>query len=275
MRIILAVAALLMVPLASAGSTPVVGFLDDGETGPVGEGTITHEYPDSNESMVRAILADVGQGPTTIFTATNHSGTHLKGPLFAGLWADELAGQDGMLVVAILVDGEVVSTAEVDVAFDPESLPDPESLIPPDPTDPEGAVFHVVGQAMPYIFQAPLVMDMGYVDVEIPNGSDLSIALSIQTPGDVPTGLMTTMKYDGILTPSFVYLPYWTADPEATPPQLPPPRSEPNDPGASDPDPPTDDNDDEGSEGKDSPGIGLVLVGGLLAVAAIAARRRT
>lgn len=271
-----AVAVLLLLPLASAGPAPVVGFFADGESGPVGDGVIAADWPDSEDGKVRAIVPDLLGQPLVVFAAEDAPGTHLQGPIFAGIWPDAGAAKDSYIHMVVTVDGDMVAESTALVDIDPANAPDPTALVPPDPTDPEGTVYYELAQLMPLLLQPPTLVDMGAIDVEVPEGADVVVSMSLVGPdGAPPTGASVLLKYDSTLSPSFVYLPWWSADPEVQSPQLEDiEAAQPEDPEPAPVMAPDDDAAPAGSPaGEDSPGIGVVAVLGLLTIAFWARRR--
>lgn len=209
---------ILCVPAASAGSAPVVGFLADVD-GPAAPGHLQLAMPEGNESSSRPIVMDL-VGSAAVFHADPEAkaGTHLKGPVFAALWIDLSAVAGGSLQLQLKEGDVVLAEHAVDVSVDPESLPEPESLVPPDPMDPEGAIWHVAAQVLPAVTMPPLVFDLGIVDAEV--SDNVHVELRLLPPAEDPLAVGSSIiSYDGALAPSYVYLPWWSADPAAQPPQ--------------------------------------------------------
>ncbi len=259
--------ALFAAPLAAAGSTPSLVFLADGASGPVGDGILTQDWPDSNESKARPVLIELA-GPSAVFVDVEEPpGTHLRGHVFAGIWPDAAIAKDARLRVTLWLDDQAIAEAMVVVNVDPSAAPDPASLVPPDPSDPEGAVYHALGTVLPLVLQPPTLVDLGVVDVEVPAGSQIKIGLGLTgADGMPPLGAAMAVKYDGVLTPSFLYLPWWSANPEAVSPQIervPKGQSPIATPTASSTDPPA----PASNPGNDSPGLSLIAVVAGLSVA--------
>lgn len=265
---------LLAAPLAAAGSAPSIAFFADSASGPVGDGILTQAWPTTNESSVRPILIELAGPSTTFVDIEEPPGTHLKGRLFAGIWPDAALADDAQLRVSVWLDGELIAEGMVPINIDPSATPDPLKLVPPDPTDPQGAVYHVIGQVLPLVLQPPTLVDLGVVDVEVPNGSALQVGFGLVGAASMPpVGAAMVLKYDGVLTPSFMYMPWWSADPEAVSPQISKveqaqaPVVPPAAPPAAPPAPTSSPNDEE------SPGVGLLAL--VVAVgAAFLLRRR-
>ncbi len=253
---------LLLAPLASAGSAPSIVFFADGETGIAGDGILSQDWPTSNESKVRPILIELA-GPATVFVDVEEPpGTHLKGRLFVGLWPDAALAMDARLKVSLWVGDASVAEAMLPVDIDPASAPDPTALVPPDPSDPEGAVYHAIAQVVPLVLQPPTLVNLGGLDVEVPEGTPVRIGLGlVGADGGIPVGAAMALKYDGLLTPSFAYMPWWSADPEAESPQVKRVQTTaPVSPGPSPPSAPSTPPAPASAPGEDSPGIGLLAM---------------
>ncbi len=261
-------------PLASAGPAPALAFLADSESGPLADGALVHAWPVADEPKVRPILVELA-GPSTVFVDVEEQpGTHLKGRVFVGIWPDAAIAKDARLRVSLYVGNDLVNESFVPVTVDPNNVPDPTALLPPDPTDPQGAVFHIVAQVVPLVLQPPTMVDLGVVDVEVPEGSSVRLGFGlVGADGLPPTGAAMALKYDGKLSPSFVYLPWWSADPQAVSPQIDdvPKQQPPVTPPSTDT--PTSGPAPAGSPGEESPAVGIVALLGVVAMALLWRRR--
>ncbi len=219
MRLVACLLALSLLPLATAGSVPTIGFLrDDGP--PVSPGILSLDWPTGNESSARQVPPEL-LGETTFVADFDAPGEAWLGRLMMGVWPDAGIAKEAVIQARISIDDEVVAEASIPVDVDPEDIPDPQALVPPDPTDPQGAVMHAAVQAAPLILEPPLLVDFGIVDLQVPNGSVIKLHLSVQS-GEVPVPGTAAIKYDSLLSPGFVYIPWFSADPEATAPQVAP-----------------------------------------------------
>lgn len=271
---------LALAPLAAAGPQPAIYYLQDGAT-PLGDGTLDSEPPSKNETSYRPITYGP-DGPVVWFDASAPT-DRLLGRAFVGLWPEAFAVTGGNITAGLYIDDgttrTLISETGVPIATDPSNLPDPMALIPPDPTDPEGAIFHVASQVLPLVSAPPMLLDLGFVDATVPANATvlLGIHLSAGADGLPPVGTFL-LKYDAPTAPSFVYAPWYAPDPAptsstgtraptstATPTNTATPSST---SGA-----PLDFTDDEEPEGKDSPGIGIVFLAAAL-LAFVAVRRQ-
>lgn len=185
-----------------------------------------------------------------------------------GLWPDAGIAKDSILVASLLIDGVAVANGSAVVNVDPGAAPDPLSFMPPDPTDPEGAVFHAAGKVLPLILQPPTLIQLGFIDMEIPAEAEVALSFGLASATSGPaTAVAMVLKYDGMLSPSFVYLPWWSADPAVVSPQLPPAQ-----PAAPAMEPEPEPAQEEPAASKDSPGVGLLAV--MLSFVGIALLRR-
>ncbi len=270
MRIIVLLLALAM-PVASAGSAPAIGFLADDDMGAASPGIIHLAWPETNESSARPVVLDM-LGATCFQYIDEQPGTHFRGPLFAGLWPDAAVAKESELKVAVWVDGEEIAAQAIPLDLDPSQVPEPTSIVPPDPTNPDGALMQVVATAAPLILQPPTLVNFGYIDMELEDGAKIEVCLSLVS-GDVPTAAAMALKYDGLLSPSYVYMPFWSADQYASPPQLgsAPSPSSPSGPYENSPPDYSGNAPASRPASEESPGIGFV---GLLGVVALALLRR-
>lgn len=277
---------LLLAPLAVAGPAPAVHYLAD-EASPFETGALETEAPSKNESSQRIVTAGI-DGPSVWFSTPVQQG-RLAGPAFLGLWtmANPVVLGDIEASLWLEADGNrtLLSSAALDAAIDPSQLPEPTSLVPPDPTDPEGAAYHVAAQLLPLLMSPPMVFDLGMIDAEAP--ANASLLLGLQMVGDpLPIGT-SIIQYDAVTSPSFLFAPWYAPDPPAPQPTSSPPSSTsaPSSSGSSTSSPSpgssssssssssSPEPDDE-APSEDSPGAGLLAALAALGAAAYAMRRR-
>lgn len=278
---------LLLAPLAVAGPAPAVHYLAD-EASPFQTGAMQTEAPSKNESSQRLVTAGI-DGPTVWFSTPVQEG-RLAGPAFLGLWTTANPVVLGEVEASLWLDADgnrtLLSSAALDAAIDPAQIPEPTSLVPPDPTDPEGAAFHVAAQLLPLLMSPPMVFDLGAIDVEAP--ANASLMLGLELVGDpLPVGA-SIIQYDAVTAPSFLYVPWYAPDPPAPQPtsspsptssppsssssstSSPPPSASPGGTGSSAPEPEA----EEEAPSEDSPGAGLLAILVALGAAAYVMRRR-
>lgn len=185
--------------------------------------------------------------------------------------------------------GEVIASNSIDMdAGNTTMLPNATGMAPPNPTDPQGSLGYVQGQLLAYGFQelagsykvlflldskGGLVIDKA-VDAE----STVQLRLSLSagsSPLPVAVAAGQPLAYWNFLTPSFVYVPWYAADPpRATPTHTASPTASGAPPGSSGHD------GGSGAPGsgtttkKKTPGIEVPLLTLGLAALVLAARRR-
>lgn len=219
-------AALLLAPLAAAGPIPALYFLKDGETPLVGDGILNQTAPDGLDPTTRLVLPGSEDVPNAVFrtVAPVEEADRLLGPLLVGLWTGPSTVIDGNITATIyLVEGDEMTplgSAGIALQINESSAPDPMSLVPPDPTDPEQAAAYIAAQAMAGLITPPVLLQQGFVDVEVPEGATLAVGFYLEaTPGSgnpAPIGGPASIRYDASLTPTFVYAPWYKTDPEPT-----------------------------------------------------------
>lgn len=289
MRLLLALSVamtLLLAPLAVAGPAPAVHYLAD-EASPFETGALETEAPSKNESSQRIVTAGI-DGPSVWFSTPVQQG-RLAGPAFLGLWTMANPAVLGDIEASLWLEADgnrtLLSSAALDAAIDPSQLPEPTSLVPPDPTDPEGAAYHVAAQLLPLLMSPPMVFDLGMIDAEAP--ANASLLLGLQMVGDpLPIGT-SIIQYDAVTSPSFLFAPWYAPDPPAPQPTSSPPSSTsaPSSSGSSTSSPSpggsssssssssSPEPDDE-APSEDSPGAGLLAALAALGAAAYVMRRR-
>ncbi len=274
---ILLLACLLLAPMAEARSVPALYFLKDGETPVIENGILNTTIPSDNATKTRVIPVG-SQDILPVRFVTDAEEAHplfIRGPLFVGLWTGESPMVHGNLTATFyIIDGEdltPIGNGSINLDANTSRAPDPLALVPPDPTNPQAAVFHVVGQLVPMIMKPPTLISLGIVDLEVPEGAQIGVGFRLDpgtSPAPLPVGAFAQIQYDSMLQPSFAFVPWFEPDPPkpATPPaaSTPPPANPP----AQQPPPPAPSNDS-----KDSPGPGALLFLALLGAALFARRR--
>lgn len=224
--------------------------------------------------------------PVQFVTPADH--THpdrLKGSIFVGLWTGKSGTYQANLTATLYeipAEGAPIALANgsVDLDLNQSNVPDPMSLLPQNTSDPQTIVYYELGQIMPLVLHPPSLFILGPIDVPFNSGSSFAIGFALtqgSSPVPLPAGAFGTIDYDGAWTPSFVYAPWYAPDPPRPTPTPRPTFSNPAGThggshggsrtlsGTAIPD---DDN-------KDSPGLAMpAMLGALIAVAALAARRR-
>ncbi|MGB0652588.1 MAG: hypothetical protein ACPGQL_05260 [Thermoplasmatota archaeon] len=284
---LLMVAALLLPAAAvTAVPAPALYFLDDGATPIIDDGVLSVEQPTGNETRTRLVLpaAEAVLQVRFVSPAGEERPNLLRGPLFVGLWTGESVVLNGNLTASIgIMEGETfkpLGNASVALDLNQSDAPDPLALIPPDPTDPQGAAFHVLAQVLPLLFKPPTLLNLGIVDLEVPEGSQVAVQFRLD-PGSsalpIPTAAFAQVQYGAILTPSFVFIPWYEPDPprpDPPAPVTPPPTTPDDDDGGDNGGTGGQDTDEGDGDGEDSPGASAVIIAvGLLAAVAVARRR--
>lgn len=215
---------LFVLPAASAGSVPAIAFLTD-DGAPVAPGAMVHDWPEGNESSVRLVPPGI-VGDALFVYAEEAPGEALKGRMLLGLWPDADYAADATLVATAWVDDKPFANATAPVVTDPSQVGDPANIIPPDPSDPEGAVMHAAAQAAPLVLSPPMLLDFGFVDKEVPEGSVVQITMHLDGP-DLPAAASMALKYDSLMAPGFLYLPWYAESDDAVAPQAQPVPADP------------------------------------------------
>ncbi|MGB1698169.1 MAG: hypothetical protein ACPHK8_07195 [Thermoplasmatota archaeon] len=208
MRVILI--ALLFLPVALGASAAEVLYLAPGLT-PISDGSLDAEAPQDLNNSISLILPGSADLPTISFTREGDHADRIYGPLLIGMWTGPSPTLMGN-VTAVVSDGStILSSASVDISIDPEALPDPTSLIPPDPTNPEQAAAYVLAQALIATMKPPVLMDLGFIDANVSRDAPISVSFFLE--GEPVALGAASLQYDGALTPSFLYVPFYEADP--------------------------------------------------------------
>ncbi len=215
---------LFVLPAASAGSVPAIGFLTD-DGAPVAPGAMVHDWPEGNESSARLVPPQI-VGKALFVYAEEAPGDAVQGRMLLGLWPDADYGHEATLVATAWIDDKPFANATAPVVTDPSQFGDPANIIPPDPSDPQGAVMHAAQQAAPLVMSPPMLLDFGNVDVQVPEGSKLSISMHLDGPA-LPAAASLAIKYDSLTTPGFLYVPWTSSDASAEAPQAQPVPAEP------------------------------------------------
>ncbi len=272
---------LALLPVAAAGPVPAIYFLGEDEAGAK---VLTNQQPES-ENHTYGLIAPSLSGPSLWFGGAGPVAEHLRGPIIIAVWP-EAGSSDGNVTAGLYLDTgegpELIAQSGLPLQFDPEQVPEPTALVPPDPSDPEGAIMHVLAQVYPVILQAPWVFEIGPVDVAVPEDATLSIGFGLESPNLIPVGA-SLIKYGSATAPSFVYVPWFTPDPVPSYPPPPEPAGSgwepeeatgPASPPATPPaTPPASGADDPPAKGEDSPSVGaLIIVATLIAVALVLRR---
>lgn len=207
----------------------------------------------------------------------------IKGSIFMGLWTGESAVYQGNLTAILYEipaagDPIAIGNASVNLDFNQSNTPDPTAFIPQNTTDPQAIVFYEVAQVLPLVMHPPALFSIGPIDIPFGNDSAFAIGFTLtqgSSPVPLPAGAFASVEYDGAWTPSFVYVPWYAPDPpKATP--APRPSSSFSNSNSLNPGSRTLSGTSVPDDDKDSPGFGLPIgLAALLAVGAIAARRRT
>lgn len=241
--------------------------------------------PNSTEPDLKLVYtASETVQPVRFLTPENHSHPNrIKGSFLVGLWTGESPVPNGNLTVhlyEVKADGTEVAIANASIAIDlnASKAPDPATLVPPNSTDPMAIVLYEVGQVSPLVLVPPLVLLLGPVDITVENGSRFAMGFQLDagsSPAPEPPGAVT-LRYNATFMPSFVYVPWYAPDPPRSTStrtstysstRLTGPRGTFSNSGTGD--------DDDGKKGGNGiPGLELGVVLGLVAVAAIVARRR-
>jgi len=270
-------------PAAQAGSRPVYLFLRDMETppvdqvprcspapsgAPIGDGELTVVPPcplnlvdpqNNSAPQTRVIVPASELVHPTQFVLLNQSLNtgEIWGPVVVLLYVPESPTmQSGNLSVQLVAlpktysvadvgaTGTVLANATIDVTYhNTTGLPQPTSLIPPDPTNVTATEGYIAAQLLFFGFtqlakaQYILYLDDAVKDRIIHAHIDPEAKLALRfslvpstTPGPIPLPLPAAqgagqpIAYDFALTPALVYVPWFKADP------VPPVNPNPNPP---------------------------------------------
>lgn len=265
----------LPLPVAIPTIDPNAGVLDPYDpkmpNAPNGTTAKSREVPAGSDTLL----------PIQFLTPGNHSHPdRIKGPLLVGLWTGAAAVYQGNLTATLYEVPKggtptALAEASINLNFNQSNVPDPTVLVPPNSTDPSVIAFYEVAQVYPMLLHPPALFILGPLDV--PFAADSSFAIGFRltqgsSPVPLPAGATASIEYDGLIEPSFVYVPWYAPDPPK-PTYTPRPTSSLS-ASRSGSAIPTTDQVIEG-DGKHSPGLGLPLGVVALGVLAVAIRRKT
>ena len=306
----LALAALVAVPAGQAYAQPVFYFLKDAPGPqdqvpdvpspiplPVAVPTVdpnagildpydpkAPNAPNGTTGKERLVVAGQDAAlPIQFLTPPDHiHPDRLKGYIFVGLWTGESATYQANLTATLYeipAGGEplALANASANLDFNQSNAPDPMTFIPANQTDPQAILFYEVAQVLPLILHPPALFMIGPIDIPVGNGSTFAIGFALtqgSSPVPVPAGAFASVQYDGAYTPSFVYAPWYAPDPPR-PTTSPRPTSSLSGSFSGSPGSRTLTGTQAADDDKDSPGLAVpAMLGALIAVAALAARRR-
>jgi MYXO-CTERM domain-containing protein len=222
--------------------------------------------------------------PVQFVTPGNHSHPdRIRGILFVGLWLGESSIAYGNLnatLYEVPADGSAaIALAGTSIPLDlnASKAPDPAALIPPNSTDPQAILFYELAQVMPLLLRPPALLTFGPVDIAFSNESAFAIGFRLEqgsSPVPLPAGAFATVQYDGAFQPSFAYVPWYAPDPPRPTSTVTRTSTSSGSSTRSSTSGPTTDQVVTGDDDKDTPGLAVPMLAGLLAVAALAARRR-
>ncbi|MHB8632654.1 MAG: hypothetical protein ACYDBQ_01620 [Thermoplasmatota archaeon] len=273
--------ALCFIAPAASFPVPALYFMGDAPTGPASAGVLLVPVPglvpNTTSPQARPVVPAVPGSPVQFAAFVTPAGLphadRLKGYLFIGLWTGASPTVHGNVSATVSEEtaaGALVPLGSASVAVDANAsrAPAPTSLVPPnptpDPSTPQGwatsQVVYEAAQALPVILQPPNLLKIGPLDHAFNATSRLVISFTlVPAPGGpvpvgspVPQGAAATLQYNYTLDPSFVYVPWYAADPVANPPGHPTSSAAPSSESTSSP-PPT-------TSAKGSPGPDVVLV---------------
>lgn len=266
------------------------------------------ENPENNTApQTRTIVPATEQIHPTQFVMLNQSLNtgHIFGPIVILLYVPESPTvQSGNLSVQLVElppeyaatdigpTGRVIANATIDLAYHNTTLPDPQAMVPPDPTNTTAALAHIQGQLLFYGFtQLAKSQYVMYLDDNVPDkivntivDKDAKLALRFSllpstNPAPLPAPLPIAqgggqpIVYNFALTPSLIYVP-WYQDDAVTPPPVgpnpPPPPVGPNPP----PPPPVDPSATSPSGTNKAGAPEMLFVLGVLGALAMVRRRK-
>jgi hypothetical protein len=221
--------------------------------------------------------------PVQFVTPGNHSHPdRIRGILFIGLWLGEstvLHGNLNATLYEVPADGSAaipLAGTSIPLDLNASKAPDPTALIPPNSTDPQAILFYELAQIMPLLLRPPALLTFGPMDIAFGNESSFAIGFRLEqgsSPVPLPIGAYATLQYDGAFSPSFAYVPWYAPDPPRPTSTVSRTSTSSGSPTRSSTSGPTTDQ-VIGGDDKDTPGLAIPMLAGLLLVAALAARRR-
>jgi len=223
MRLLLAfiLLPLLGAPLAAASYAPAVYYLKDDGLGAAVPGLLNSSMPRAAQPSQRVVPLAAPNVPAAAFQ-TEAGLVHLPkiyGPVYVGLYLGPAAVVDGNLTITLLAKNgtKTIPIANATMSLDANlsKAPDPTGMVPPDPTDPEGAAAYELGKLLPMLTPPPRLLYLGSVEAVL-NASDPILVSFVITPkagADVAQGAAATIQYNATLAPSFLYVPWYKPDP--------------------------------------------------------------
>lgn len=275
-RLVLVLAlAILAAPTVAAGPQPALYFMRDDTQGAAAPGVLAVEPPESQEPSVRPVPAATDAVVPVQFVAIDSAERPrgIRGPLFMGLWTDASATIDANLSATLYesVGGQLtpLSSTSINLKANASKAPNATSLVPPNPSDPQGSVLYEVAQVTPMVITPASLLFLGQVDLTLAEGSELLVGFRLinasGAAAPVPQGAFATLRYDAQLSPSYVFVPYWEPDPPSTFTPRPPATTSRSSAAMT--------SDTQEAEGG-SPSPTAILVIAALAAAVVVARRR-
>lgn len=220
----------LLAPAAAAGPKAATYFLHEapldpanGHLGPAGPGVLNSSFPSFEAAKLRPIPIGANELDLVEFhvSSENETPSYLLGPIFLAVWLGPDVILDANVTAAVYLVNDTdrleIGNASINLAFDPEELPDPLTLIPEEPevpSDPEAILGQTLAQVLPYVVKMPRFLNLGFVNMEVPEGSQLVLEFFLE-PTDpdallpLPEGLAATLMYDGMLAPTLLYVPWY------------------------------------------------------------------
>ena len=289
MRVAVAVVvALLFVPAAvSAGSQPAVYYLRDSEMGAATDGELNATVPNATQPSVRAVpVGATAALPVRFQTGDAEHLPRLVGPVYVALWVGPSPVVAGNLTVTLVAikgtDVRPLVNASLPLDVNASKLPDPTSVSPPTPevppSDPQAyaayLALYVLGKVVPAVQPPPKLLLLGVLDEEIAADEQLALEFSITQGGSplpVPAGAFGSIQYDAATSPSLLYAPWYSPDPQVVSSwqPMPPRRSSPS---ANAPPSPSEGAEAEEEGGQGVPGPEFLLLA--VAIGAVAYARR-
>jgi hypothetical protein len=213
---------LLLLPNASAGYEPRFYYLKDDGLGAAETGLLNGTTPNATQPSSRPIPVALPNVPAAVFQTgdgTSHA-PRLLGPVYVGLWIGPSPVVKGNLTVTLYMQNGTqtipLGNASISLDANASKAPDPATLVPPDPSDPQGALFYELSRLLPVITPPPVLLHLGNLDVQLNATDRLLLSFAVTAGGsDLPAaeGAAATIQYNSTLTPSFLYTPWFKADP--------------------------------------------------------------
>jgi hypothetical protein len=216
-------ALLVLAPTVSAGYQPTLYYLKDGHLGPAQPGLLNATRPNATQPTLRPVPLDVPNLPAATFeTGGLPHPPRLLGPVYLGVWVGPSPVAEGNLTVRLLtLNGtRTIPLGNATMALDANvsNLPNPASLVPPNPSDPQGSVAYELSKLLPAVTPPPKLLYLGTMDALFNATQGLVLSFTV-TPADgqpAARGAAATIQYNATLTPSFLYVPWYSPDPPRT-----------------------------------------------------------